>query len=115
MIDNKECDIVVLQGTLRMLPIEAKHHYNADLWTAWRDQLDKLYTRDAGAGGLGVYLVYWSGEATSRILPTLPAGVNVRPISALELKIALEDQIPPEDRNRLRVVVVDISPIAGKA
>ena len=62
MIADKECDLVVLQGTERLLPIEFKHHYHAELWTAWHTQLDRLYTRDAKAGGLGIYLVLWSGE-----------------------------------------------------
>jgi len=31
MVEDKECDIMVLQGTERLLPIEVKHHYNPDL------------------------------------------------------------------------------------
>jgi hypothetical protein len=30
MIADKECDLVVLQGTERLLPIEVKHHYHAE-------------------------------------------------------------------------------------
>jgi hypothetical protein len=112
MVADKECDIVVLQGTGRLLPIEAKHHYHKTLWTAWRSQLDRLYTRDANAGGLGIYLVLWSGEANGRMMPKLPDGFK-RPASAIELKYALESLIPSEDRQRLRIVVVDISPPAG--
>jgi hypothetical protein len=108
MIADKECDLVVLQGTDRLLPIEVKHHYHPELWTAWRTQLDRLYTRDANAGGLGVYLVFWSGEATGRKMPKLPNGVK-RPTSGTELKIALESLIPEADRHRLRVAIVDIS------
>lgn len=108
MIADKECDLVVLHGTDRLLPLEAKHHYHAELWTAWRTQLDKLYTRDAGAGGLGIYVVFWSGEAKDRKMPKLPTGV-VRPTNAGELKGALEALIPTVDRHRLRVVVIDIS------
>ena len=110
MIADKECDLMVLQGTERLLPIEVKHHYNAELWTAWRTQLDRLYTRDAKAGGLGIYLVLWSGEATNRKMPKLPHSLrHPRPTSATELRIALESLIPEGDRRRLRVVVVDIS------
>ena len=108
MIEDKECDLVVLQGTERLLPIEVKHHYHAELWTAWRTQLDRLYTRDAKAGGLGIYLVLWSGEAKNRKMPKLPNGLK-RPTSAAELKSVLESLIPEVDRHRLRVVVVDIS------
>ena len=108
MIADKECDLVVLQGIERLLPIEVKHHYHAELWTAWHTQLDRLYTRDAKAGGLGIYLVLWSGEAKGRRMPKLPNGLN-RPASAAELRSVLESLIPEEDRHRLRVVVVDIS------
>ena len=108
MIADKECDLMVLQGTERLLPIEVKHHYHRDLWTAWRTQLERLYTRDVKAGGLGIYLVLWSGEAKGRRMPKLPNGLK-RPISAVELRIALELLIPEEDRHRLRTIVVDIS------
>ena len=108
MIADKECDIVVLQGTERLLPIEVKHHYHQELWKAWNTQLDRLYTREATAGGLGIYLILWSSEAKGRMMPRLPVGLN-RPTSAPALKDALESLIPEADRNRLRVVVVDIS------
>jgi hypothetical protein len=108
MIEDKECDLVVLQGTDRLLPIEVKHHYYPKLWTAWHTQLDHLYTRDAKAGGLGIYLVLWSGEAKGRRMPKLPNGLK-RPASAAELRSVLESLIPEGDRHRLRVVVVDIS------
>lgn len=108
MVADKECDIVVLQGTERLLPIEVKHHYNSELWTAWRTQLDHLYTRDAKAGALGIYLVLWSGEARDRMMPKLPDGLK-RPTSEAELHSTLESLIPERDRHRLRVVVVDIS------
>jgi hypothetical protein len=108
MIADKECDLMILQGTERLLPIEVKHHYHTELWTAWRTQLDRLYTRDAKAGGLGIYLVLWSGEAKGRMMPKLPNGLK-RPASAAELRSMLESLIPEGDRHRLRVVVVDIS------
>jgi hypothetical protein len=108
MVADKECDLVVLQGADRILPIEAKHHFHAEVWTAWRSQLDRLYTRDAKAGGLGIYLVFWSGEAKDRMMPKLPNGL-VRPSNAVALKSALESLISEADRHRLRVVVLDIS------
>lgn len=108
MIADKECDLVVLQGTERLLPIEVKHHYHSELWTAWRTQLDRLYTRDAKAGGLGIYLVLWSGEDKGRMMPKLPDGLR-RPQSAVELRSGLESLIPAVDRHRICVVVFDIS------
>ena len=108
MVADKECDLVVLQGTERLLPVEVKHHYHTDLWTAWETQLDRLYSRDAKAGGLGIYLVLWSGEAEDRRMPKIPNGLK-RPESANELSGTLEKLIPERDRHRLRIVVVDIS------
>jgi hypothetical protein len=108
MVADKECDLMVLQGTERLLPIEVKHHYNNELWTAWRTQLDRLYTRDIKAGGLGIYLVLWSGEAKGRKMPKLPKGIK-RPKCASDLEIALKSIIPEVDRHRLRIIVVDIS------
>lgn len=107
MVADKKCDIVVLHKE-KILPIEAKHHYHKDLWKAWRTQLDRLYTREIGTDGFGIYLVLWSGEAEGRKIPTPPKGIS-RPVNALELKQALESLIPPKDQQRLRVVVVDIS------
>lgn len=108
MIADKECDLMVLQGIQRLLPVEVKHHYHAELWTAWHTQLDRLYTRDAKAAGLGIYLVLWSGEAKGRMMPKVPNGLK-RPDNASELSSALESLIPEGDRHRLRIVVVDIS------
>jgi hypothetical protein len=108
MVDDKECDLVVLQGANRLLPIEAKHHYHRELWTAWNTQLQRLYTRDAGAGGLGVYLVFWSGISSGRAVPK-PNGRMAKPTSPDALQEALQSLIPPADRQRLRVVVIDIA------
>jgi len=108
MVSDKECDLVVLQGPERLLPIEVKHHYHDELWTAWRSQLDQLYARDANAEGLGVYLVLWSGEAKGRKMPKLPVGIS-RPTTAAELESSLVSLVPEADRCRLFVVVVDIS------
>lgn len=110
MIAEKRCDIVVLQAAIRLLPIEVKHHYHGELWTAWRTQLDQLYASDARARGIGIYCVLWSGEGDGRRMPPPPVGID-RPASAVELRDALTSLIPDDERNRLRVIVVDISPI----
>ena len=98
---------MVLQGAGRILPIEVKHQYNRDLWTDWRTQLDRLYTRDAKAGGLGIYLVLWSGK--SKGMPPFSNGIQERPKTAAELSSVLQSLIPGVDRRRLHVIVVDIS------
>jgi hypothetical protein len=108
MIAEKRCDIVVLQAAIRLLPIEVKHHYHAELWTAWRTQLDHLYASDARARGIGIYCVLWSGEVDGRRMPTPPPGIDRA--SGVELRDALTSLIPADERNRLRIIVVDISP-----
>jgi len=108
MIHDKECDIVVLQGTERIIPIEVKHHYNHDLWKACKTQLDDLYTSDLKTNGLGIYLILWSGIAKGRAIPKPPGEIE-RPSNKNELKIALESLIPEKDKHRLVVVIIDIS------
>lgn len=88
MIADKRCDIAVLQAAIRLLPIEVKHYRHAELWTAWRIQLDWLYASDVRAQGIGIYCVLWSGESDGRRMPALPTGI-VRPTSAPELHDAL--------------------------
>jgi hypothetical protein len=109
MVSDKECDLVVLQGADRLLPIEVKHQYHAEIWTAWKTQLQRLYTRDAGAGGLGIYLILWSGHRSSRSVPNPPDG-SAKPMTPGELKNSIESLIPIADRQRLRVIVVEIAP-----
>jgi hypothetical protein len=108
MVMDKECDVVVLQGFERLLPIEVKHHFHPQLWTAWRSQLDQLYARDPKAGGLGIYLVFWSGVAPNRAIPKPPNRIE-SPTDAVSLRDAIEMCIPGKDRGRLRVVVLDIT------
>ena len=67
-----------------------------------------LIAQPPARGGLGIYLVLWSGEAKGRRMPKLPKGLK-RPATAAELRSALESRIPEGDQYRLRVVVVDIS------
>ena len=111
MVAEKRCDIVVLQVPTRLLPIEVKHHYHPDLWTAWRTQLDAMYASDVRAGGYGISCVLWSGVVGNRRTPSHPDG-KTQPSSASELQAALTSLIPTVDRERLCVAVVDISPVA---
>lgn len=113
LVDERSCDIVVLQGTTRLLPIEIKHHYHVDLWTAWRTQLQRLYLREAHSGGFGIYLVLWSGLLAGRRPPSPPSPL-VRPTSAAALRSCLLRLIPDRDKSRIRVVVVDIEPPRSK-
>ena len=97
MVNDKECDLAVLMGPSHFLPIEMKHHYNPDLWTAWRTQLDKLYTRDPKTGGFGVYCVLWSARLTGGTCRNRQTASSGR-TSAVELHSAIAALIPPADQ-----------------
>ena len=41
------------------MPVEIKKSSHRNLWSAIRSQLIARYTRDPGAAGYGIYLVFW--------------------------------------------------------
>lgn len=73
------------------------------LWTAWRGQLQRLYTIDLDTQGHGLYLVLWFGKKPA----THPQGIEVR--DAAQLRRELEACIPAIDRHPLAVQVLDLS------
>lgn len=93
----------VAPGIQIVIPIEVKKDAHRDLWTAWREQLDKGYANDPAAGGFGIYLVLWFNQDPGRS----PKGL--RPRTAAELQSALQQGIPEADRRRLAVRVMDLS------
>ena len=97
------CAEFVHDGRRIAMPIEVKKQDHRDLWTAWRDQLQRLYTVDPDAQGCGLYLVLWFGVKTA----SHPEGL--KPRDAEQLRIALEERIPAADRPRLAVQVLDLS------
>jgi hypothetical protein len=106
--EDKRADIKCLCGDLN-LPIEIKRHYHRDLWTAPEQQLRKLYARDPGTEGRGIYLVLWFGEGPGRRIPKAPEGIP-QPQSPVELEEALREVIPEGDRTAIEVIVFDCSP-----
>lgn len=91
------------------LPIEAKSEDNAKVWTAWRDQLQRLYTNDPATKGHGIYLVYWFGISPKTAPPLDGSKPNVKPQSAQDMQTMLEERIPAKDRHLIKVVVLDLS------
>ncbi len=85
------------------VPIEVKKQDHSNLWTAWRDQLQRLYAIDPDSQGYGLYLVLWFGVKTA------PHPEGLKPRDAEQLRIALEERIPAADRHRLAVQVLDLS------
>lgn len=70
--EAKRADIKAVIGSIN-LPVEIKRHFHTDLWTAPRDQLKKLYARDPGTAGRGIYLVFWFGTEVKPV-PKPPNG-----------------------------------------
>jgi hypothetical protein len=101
--EDKRADIRVSSGgaTGFNVPIEIKKDSHADLWRAMHEQLIERYTRDPGADGFGIYLVFWFG---GKDMPVHPEG-NTR--SAAELKERLRSTLTPEEGRRIRVCVID--------
>jgi len=85
------------------MPIEIKKENNANLWLAWRDQLQALYAIDPAANGHGLYLVLWFGHSPR----SSPEGE--KPADAKTLEQQLVERIPTKDRARLVVQVLDLS------
>ena len=94
---------ISVDGRRRVLPIEIKKDSHTNVWTAWRDQLDKQYLNEPDSGGYGVYLVLWFG-----LKPTRLDGVKAK--SADDMADMLKNSIPAADRTRITVVVMDLSP-----
>ncbi|WP_324132436.1 hypothetical protein [Bosea sp. (in: a-proteobacteria)] len=103
--ENTRADVLLLSHAGKNLPIEAKRHYNRELWTAPLSQLNG-YASDMGANGHGVYLVFWFGTEF-----TIPARSDGReaPSSAEGLEAMLLDDIPTPLKGKLEIVVLDVS------
>lgn len=89
--------------TTLSLPVEAKKDSHKDLWTAWREQLQRLYTIDPRAAGHGVYLVFWFGH-DPRHKPGHPA-----PTTAADLRLQLEAALDEPARQFISIYALDLS------
>ena len=92
------------------VPVEVKRSCHADLWTAIQEQLIAKYTRDPGAEGFGIYLVFWFGD-TEKCRPTALNGC--RPESVDGLRQKLEQSLSDSERNLISICVVDVSDPRG--
>lgn len=103
--ENTRVDVLMLSHAGKNLPIEAKRHYNAELWTAASTQLQG-YAADPDACGFGIYLVFWFGTEFKG--PKRNDGTD-SPESAEALEKMLVDDLPPHLSEKLSVVVLDVS------
>jgi hypothetical protein len=106
---DKRVDIKCL-ATQVNIPLEIKRHYHRQLWTAPLHQLKKLYSRDPGAKGRGIYLVLWFGLTVKPLPPVPPEVQRLGQISSpQELGNALRLTLPEPDRDLIEIVVFDCS------
>jgi hypothetical protein len=107
MAADKRADIVALLPGMKLV-LELKRDYHSEIWIAIQAQLERFYTRDPEAKGYGIYVVLWFGsKRTSTIsLPPIPF---TRPDSAGEMQEILQALIPKEKRDKIGVVVLDVS------
>ena len=88
------------------VPVEIKRSCHGDLWTAVREQLIAKYTRDPGAEGFGIYLVFWFGDTPS-CRPTKCD--DWRPKTAAEVRKRLEESLSDREKGLISICVVDVS------
>ena len=100
--NDKRADIRVAYGNFQV-PVEVKKNSHPKLWSALRNQLIAQYTSAPGAGGYGIYLVFWFGKEYTQ------PHCDKRPADAGELKARLEDTLSPEEMRKISVCVIDVS------
>ena len=103
--DDKRADIKIIFDGFNV-PVEIKRSCHDDLWVAIRDQLIEKYTRDPGAEGFGLYVVFWFGD-TEKCPPTRHDGSI--PGSASDVRAILEQSLSDSERNLISIFVVDVS------
>ena len=103
--DDKRADIRVSFKGFNV-PVEIKRSCHSDVWTAVREQLIAKYTRDPGAEGFGIYLVFWFGD-TAVCRPTKCGDWS--PKTADEVRQRLEESLPIREKGLISIRVVDVS------
>ena len=108
--DAKRADIRVSVGGDQgfAVPVEIKKNTHTDLWSAIRNQLIALYTRDPRADGYGIYLVFWFGSDRTQSPQS-----GKRPGSAAELESRLRESLSADENRKISVCVIDVSNPAG--
>jgi len=86
-----------------------KRDIHKDLWTACKNQLERMYTRDPDAQGYGIYVVFWFGDKRKGKVKQPPTGLNM-PTTAQDLEDSLTKLIPENKQHCLSVIVLDVNP-----
>ena len=105
--DDTRADIRVACGGSAgfNVPVEIKRDRHRDLWGATHGQLIARYTRDPGAAGYGIYLVFWFGGDG---MPANPAG-TARPQTASDLETQLRATLSGAEQRLIQVCVMDVA------
>ena len=103
--EDKRSDIRVSYGGFNV-PVEIKKSSHRDLWRAIRNQLMAKYTRDPGAAGYGIYLVFWFGNEPN---PCQMPESGTPPRSAAELEARLRDTLTPEEARLISICVINVA------
>ncbi|MBD8151080.1 hypothetical protein IFT37_06425 [Pseudomonas fluorescens] len=112
---NKKVDITCSTVKAR-LPIEIKGQWHKYVWTAADNQLDKLYTPDHRADGLGIYLVLWFGKQADSAYTLRSPGKGIHPpSSAEEMAKMLEERCQAFAQGRVKIVVLDLARSSANA
>lgn len=107
MVADKRADIVVHRPGMKLV-LELKRDYHRELWTSLQNQLERLYTRDPDTQGYGIYCVFWFGANRGYSIPASPVS-TAPPLSAEDMERQLESLVAPPRRNKIAVVVLDVS------
>lgn len=107
MVADKRADISVAMPGKKIL-CELKRDYHTEVWMAIEQQLERFYVHDPEAKGFGIYCVFWFGDKRPKLVPLPPNGL-ARPRSALEMEQMLKDLLPVDRKNRIAIIVIDVS------
>ena len=101
--DDKRSDIRVYHGGFNV-PVEIKKSSHRDLWSAVKTQLIAKYTRDPGAAGYGIYVVFWFGAGKCQ-----PPESGTSPKHPAELETRLRDTLSADEARLISICVADVS------
>lgn len=100
-------DILFSGGGLGRLPLEAKRHWNPEIWSAPEEQLAG-YAQSPGADGFGIYVVFWFGSGFKPV-PGMRSRGGGQPESVDQLRQLLDDELPGHLQDRISIIVVDVA------
>jgi hypothetical protein len=95
--EDTRADLLFLTWAGHDLPLEAKRHFDPDIWVTASTQLQG-YSADPGADGFGIYLVFWFGNEASPA-PSRPDGGD-GPNTAIELETMLAGDLSADLKKR---------------